>query len=350
MKNTPMPVIKTCIMAGGAGTRFWPLSTELKPKQFIDITGSGRTMLQQTYDRALTFCAAENIYVLTHEQYRQLAKDQLPSLKEHQIICEPLRKNTAAAIAFSLEVLSTSSNDFFMVVLSADHWIDNDEAFAKMIHSGIEYAQRNPNSLFSVGIMPDKPHTGYGYLHWSEKLNNIYKIKSFVEKPNAENAAKYIQSGQYLWNAGIFLWHCSAIRNAFRQYAPDILEKFHGLDSTDPAAVFQAFESVRSESIDYAIMEKSDDIFALTGKFRWSDLGTYSALYQLHQPLENQNVIKSSLTHVENTTSSLILLPPEMTAVIRGLEGYIVCLHQNQLLIYPMDEEQNIKNSIQHLN
>jgi mannose-1-phosphate guanylyltransferase len=339
-----MNKIKVCIMAGGAGTRFWPMSTEEKPKQFIDILKSGQTLLQATYERALLISNEEGIYVLTHARYKNQVAEQLPQIQEQQILCETERKNTAAALAYAGIALSADSDDFVMVVLSADHIIRDSLAFRDSIQKASVLAARHKQHLFPLGIHPDKPHTGYGYLEIEKEEEGVLKVARFKEKPDMETAVEYVNSGRFLWNSGIFVWHIQGLLTAFKTYAPDILEAFVEHSPNE------AFRVVRNESIDYAVMEKSPNIYTLSCDFGWDDLGTYSALHQMSEKDEFQNAAMGGQVLLEETKGTLVLLPDGTEAIIRGLENYIVCLDGGKLLIYPMSEEQSLKQSLSRLN
>jgi mannose-1-phosphate guanylyltransferase len=338
-----MKKIKVCIMAGGAGTRFWPMSTEEKPKQFIDILKNGQTLLQATYERARLICDQEDIYILTHLRYKNQVEEQLPQIQEQHILCETARKNTAAALAYASIALSADTDDFVMVVLSADHVIRDSLAFRDAIHRVSELAERHQQHLFPLGIRPDKPHTGYGYLEIENEEEGVLKVARFKEKPDMETAVKYVSSGRFLWNSGIFVWHIQSILMAFKTYAPDILEAFvaHSPD--------EAFRIVRNESIDYAVMEKSPNIYTISCDFGWDDLGTYSALHQMSNKDDHENAIIGGKVLLEETKDTVVLLPDGTEAIIRGLENYIVCLDGGKLLIYPMDQEQSLKQSLGRL-
>jgi mannose-1-phosphate guanylyltransferase len=338
-----MDKIKICIMAGGAGTRFWPLSTEERPKQFIDILKNGQTLLQATFGRAKRLTSAENIFVLTHVKYKELVSEQLPEVNNEHILCETERKNTAAALACATMALQKSdADDFLMVVLSADHIIQHDEVFADTLIKACALASKYPMHLFPLGIRPSVAHTGYGYLK-VEPEGDLLKVRQFKEKPDLETATAYLKSGHYLWNSGIFVWHIRAIAAAFQIYAPDIWATFLNNPAED------AFLQVRSESIDYAIMEKSDHIYTLACEFGWDDLGTYSSLYQMSQQDESNNVKLGGQSRIEDTTETIVILPEGTEAIIRGLKDYIVCLDNGKLLIYPKSEEQSLKSSLAKL-
>jgi mannose-1-phosphate guanylyltransferase len=339
-----MNKIKVCIMAGGAGTRFWPMSTEEKPKQFIDILKSGQTLLQATYERALLISNEEDIYVLTHARYKNQVAEQLPQIQEQQILCETERKNTAAALAYAGIALSADSDDFVMVVLSADHIIRDSVAFRDSIQKASVLAARHKQHLFPLGIRPDKPHTGYGYLEIEKEEEGVLKVARFKEKPDMETAVEYVNSGRFLWNSGIFVWHIQGLLTAFKTYAPDILEAFVEHSPNE------AFRVVRNESIDYAVMEKSPNIYTLSCDFGWDDLGTYSALHQMSEKDEFQNAAMGGHVLLEEAKGNMVLLPDGTEAIIRGLENYIVCLDGGKLLIYPMSEEQSLKQSLSRLN
>ncbi len=342
--------IKICIMAGGAGTRFWPLSTEDQPKQFIDILHTGKTMLQMTWDRAIDICSPKDIYVLTHEKYRHIISEQLNEIPPLNVLCEPARKNTAAAIAFAMTQLAFDDDDFVMVLLSADHVIGDAQRFTDTIKRVCLEANSHKNHLYTLGIIPDKAHTGYGYLELGGKDEEIQKVACFKEKPDLQTAESYLNSGKFLWNAGIFVWHIQAIRSAFKTFAPDILQVFENIAPSDHIGIKNAFDVVIDESIDYAIMEKSDSIYTIKCDFKWDDLGTYSALYKLSEKDINNNVTHAEKLVLNECSNSVIRLPDNVSAIIRGLEGYVVCYDNNQLLIYPLDAEQELKSDLKKLN
>jgi mannose-1-phosphate guanylyltransferase len=344
-----MATIKICIMAGGAGTRFWPLSTEDRPKQFIDILHTGRTMLQMTWDRAIDICTPNDIYVLTHEKYRHIISEQLNEIAPSNILCEPARKNTAAAIAFAMTQLAYNEEDFVMVLLSADHVIGNPQRFTDTIKKVCQEAISHKNHLYTLGIIPDKAHTGYGYLELGGEDEEIQKVSCFKEKPDLKTAESYFNSGQYLWNAGIFVWHIQAIRSSFKTYAPEILQVFENIAPGDQIGIKKAFDLVIDESIDYAIMEKSDSIYTIKCDFKWDDLGTYSALYKLSEKDNNNNVVHAQNLVLNDCAHSFIRMPDNMSAIIRGLDGFVVCYDNNQLLIYPLNAEQELKSDLKKL-
>ena len=327
-------------MAGGAGTRFWPLSTEERPKQFIDVLKNGQTLLQATFNRAKGLTSTENIFVLTHAKYKHLVVEQLPEVKNEQILCETERKNTAAALACAAQALQKSdTDDFVMVVLSADHIIDGDQLFTNTLIKACSLASMHPMHLFPLGIRPKEAHTGYGYLN-IEIEGSLLKVRQFKEKPDLETATAYLKSGQYLWNSGIFVWHIQAIVAAFEKYAPDIWSAFLDKSTED------AFLQVRSESIDYAVMEKSDHIYTLACEFGWDDLGTYSSLYHMSKQDTSSNARLGGRARLEDTSRSIVILPEGTEAIIRGLDDFIVCLDNGKLLVYPKSEEQSLKTSL----
>lgn len=344
-----------CIMAGGAGTRFWPMSIEEKPKQFIDVLGTGRSLLQMTYDRALALVPPSQIWIMTHAKYLDEVSRQLPELDVSNILLEPERKNTAPAIAYACIKLMDRDPESVMVLLSSDHVILKEEAFKSDLQTGIDYVEAH-DAIFTLGIQPTEPHTGYGYIQYESGADPIKKVKRFVEKPALPQAKEYYLSGEYLWNAGIFIWQTRRIWEELRRHSVGIFEAFdqvrvHISTTHEADAVKNAFEITPSESIDYAVMEKVSGIYTKPSEIGWSDLGTWGSLYGLIEKRENGNAFSSSSNLIlENVQNSLIKLPDGQQAIIRGLDGFVVAWQDGGLLIYPISEEQSIKSSLKSLS
>jgi len=343
------------IMAGGVGSRFWPKSRNHFPKQFIDILGTGQSLLQLTYQRFLKICPAENIYILTNEQYVDLVGEQLSELPKGNILAEPSRNNTAPCIAyasFKIHQLNPQAN---IVVAPSDHLILKEEVFLSKINMALAYSAVN-NALVTLGITPTRPDTGYGYINYDKDSVNdgVYKVKEFLEKPNLENANAFIQSGNYLWNAGIFIWKATSIISALHQHAAEIYDLFmQGADvyNTEDERDFisENYPKSLNISIDYAVLEKAENVFVIPGDFGWSDLGTWASLYEVLEKDEKNNVFHGFNSNLEDTENCMIQLPKDKVAVIKGLNNYIVVDDGKVLLIYPKTSEQEIKQVSQRI-
>lgn len=342
---------KYCIiMAGGVGSRFWPLSREEKPKQFIDILGNGKSFIRQTYERMLLVVKTENIFVATNALYKNLVKEHIPELSDNQIILEPLRRNTAPCIAYATHKIKAINKDAVVAVVPSDHYIANKQQFVSVLKEGFDYAEQN-DALMTIGINPSHPETGYGYIQMSEKSVNdrIFKVKTFTEKPNLETAQVFIESEEFLWNSGIFIWSISAITKAFMKYQPDIEYAFEqGADLYNTTDEKRFVERVFSESvnisIDYAIMEKASNVYVIKASFVWSDIGTWESLYDHSPKCGRGNVLSSTEDiYVYGTSDSIISLPKGKVAVIEGLDNFIVAESDNVLMICPRGNERNIK-------
>jgi mannose-1-phosphate guanylyltransferase len=288
------------IMAGGVGERFWPMSRNVRPKQFIDILGTGKSLLQQTYERFLEIVEPNNIYVTTSISFRELVHEQLPHLDPSQIICEPTRKNTAPCIAYAAHKIYAMNPDACLVVAPSDHIILKENIFATVIKNALNAASKN-NWLFTLGITPSRPDTGYGYIQFVEgkikgESSSLRKVKTFTEKPNLDMAQSFLDSGDFLWNSGIFIWSCKAIIDAFEKYQPEISYVFReaaGIYNTDNEWSYMstAYTTSKSISIDYAIMEKADNVFVFISDFGWSDLGTWGSLYEVRHKDNLDNAV-----------------------------------------------------------
>lgn len=341
------------IMAGGVGSRFWPKSRNNFPKQFIDILGTGKSLLQLTYNRFLRLCPAENIYIVTNSQYKELVQQQLPSLAVQNILSEPSRNNTAPCIAYAAFKLAAKDPEANMVVAPSDHFILYEDIFIEKIKLALKTAAANP-ALLTLGITPTRPDTGYGYINFSKSgKDDVHKVNRFTEKPPLEKAREFLASGDYVWNGGIFIWNVKTALSAFRKHAPEIytlFEKGNGQYNTAQEQTFidHYYPQSPNISIDYAIMEKADNVYTIPADFGWSDLGTWGSLYEVADKQEGQNVLSGNL-QLENTENSIIHLPAGKLAVIRGLKDYIVVDDKDVLLIYPKQEEQEIKKITEKL-
>jgi mannose-1-phosphate guanylyltransferase len=343
------------IMAGGVGSRFWPMSRTSHPKQFIDILGTGESLLQQTVRRFEKVCPSENIYIVTNRQYRDLIKEQVPALHDRQILCEPARRNTAPAIAFAAYKIATQNENARLVVAPSDHIILKEDEFTHDILTVLEAASQN-EWLMTLGIQPSRPDTGYGYIQYTAekpypKEERIRKVKTFTEKPQLELAEKFLESGDFLWNSGIFVWSLKSILNAFKKFSPDLHQQFsEGMHhfNTVKESVFieETFSKCKSISIDYAVMEKAENVYVIASDFGWSDLGTWGSLYDIRPRNEDGNAIVGKKVMTYDSKNCIVNMPDDKLLVMQGLDGYIVVEHENALLIIKKEEEQQIKNIV----
>lgn len=341
------------IMAGGVGSRFWPVSRTAKPKQFIDILGTGKTLIQHTYDRFAALLPEENIFIVTNDIYKDLIKMQLPLLADHQVLCEPIMRNTAPCIAYGANKIKKINSNASIVVAPSDHLIVDTNAFLKAIEQSLEAASEN-DCLITLGIQPSRPDTGYGYIQYSnQKMDEqFYKVKTFTEKPNLEIAQSFLQSGDFLWNAGIFIWSANAILTAFERYLPEINEIFKDGEASyntpdEHKFIQQAYSQCTNISIDYGIMEKANNVYVLPADFGWSDLGTWASIYELSQKDDAQNVlIPSEKVLTFNSSNCMVKIPEDKLVILSGLDDFIVVEDNNVLLICPRDQEQQIKQVV----
>ncbi|HVI45451.1 MAG TPA: mannose-1-phosphate guanylyltransferase [Chitinophaga sp.] len=342
------------IMAGGVGSRFWPKSRNNFPKQFIDILGIGKSLLQLTYERFRKLVPEENIYIVTNKQYKSLVQQQLPAIKQSNVLCEPSRNNTAPCIAYAAFKLAACAPDANMVVAPSDHFILYEDIFIDKIKAGLEVVAQK-NILLTLGITPTRPDTGYGYIKYEKGgSNSLHKVERFTEKPPLETAKEFLASGDYVWNGGIFIWNVKAALAAFKQHAPEVFNLFQKGEGTYNTAEEQGFIDAHyplspNISVDYAIMEKADNVYTIPADFGWSDLGTWASLYEVADKKATNNAISASTLQLQDTENCIIHLPAEKLAVIRGLKDYIVVDDNDVLLIYPKKEEQEIKKITESL-
>jgi mannose-1-phosphate guanylyltransferase len=336
------------IMAGGIGSRFWPASREDLPKQFLDITGSGKSLIRQTVDRFLRFIPLENIYIITHQHYSSLVQQAIPELARHQVIEEPARNNTAASIALASMKLSKLNPDAVCIVAPADHVISDEVEFQRVIHTAVFHAIAEA-SIITLGIEPTRADTGYGYIEFDKTADTpVRAVRSFREKPDKATAEQYLNLGSFAWNAGIFIWKLSVILDSFRKHAPGIFNVLSpGIDiyNTSAETDFIATEYPKTEkiSVDYAILERADNVYTIPCDIGWSDLGTWTSLYD-YSPKDNaHNVCLSQPMYLDHARHNLILSGNSKLVVIKGLEDFIVIDTENCLMIYPKSEEQAIK-------
>lgn len=340
------------LMAGGIGSRFWPVSTSEFPKQFHDMLGSGKTLIQQTFDRLLHTVPAENIFILTNGRYADLVQDQLPQVQGNQIVLEPAMRNTAPCILYASMKINKINPQARIIVAPSDHWIEDEKAFSTHLEVCFEYASTH-NALLTLGIQPTFPNTGYGYIEYDcQDENPIKKVNQFREKPTYEKAKEFLAQGNYLWNAGIFIWTVESILRAFEQYKPDLFQLFslgEEFYNTPKEARFiaQHYPLAENISIDYAIMEAAENVYVLPAKFDWNDLGTWGSLHQKLPKDSIGNSVVNARVLLEDASGNLIRTAQGKTVIVSGLTDYIIVDHENTLLIYPMEKEQDIKQVAQ---
>ena len=345
-------MVHVVIMAGGIGSRFWPMSSESVPKQFLDVLGTGRSLLQMTVDRFLPISDLSRIWVVTSKAFESQVREQLPDLPEQNILLEPCRRNTAPCIAYVSWVIKSQDPTANIVVSPSDHCVTDVARFQKAISECLQFTEQS-DAIVTLGMHPDRPETGYGYieadLSYATLTNqNIYRVDSFKEKPNLEVAEQYIQKSNYYWNSGIFVWNVSTIVNAFRVYQPQMAAIFENLrdDYRTPreqALIDEVFPTCDSISVDYAIMEHADEIYVYPDEFGWSDLGSWSSLYRLMPKDEYNNALIGPNIRVYETSTSIIHTTTEQEVVVQGLDGFIVVEKDGTLLVTRMDDEQRIK-------
>ena len=346
-------------MAGGIGSRFWPLSKDNYPKQFLDILGTGKSFIRSTFDRFLPIVPAENFLVVTNAAYKDLVLEHLPQIKPDQVLCEPMRRNTAPCIAYATYHIMAKCKDANIVVTPADHLVTNEVEFQRIISKAFDFvAQPEHNeALLTIGIQPTRPETGYGYIQVDEeseaKLGTVVKLKSFTEKPNLEKAKQFLAAGNYFWNSGIFVWSMSGIKTAFETYLPEIVEVFdRGKDVFATAGeqefIDANFADCTNISIDYGVMEKSPNTYTIPADFGWSDIGTWGSLFT-HATKDNNNNAVTGKAVLVNTNDTIVNIQEGVEAVVQGLENYLVAYRDNSLLICKLTDEQKIKEWITEL-
>ena len=340
------------IMAGGIGSRFWPMSTPERPKQFVDVLGTGRTFIQMTVDRFKGILPAENVWVVTSQAYEDIVAEQLPEVPRGNILLEPCRRNTAPCIAYAAWRIKSIDPKATIVVSPSDHLVLDVPEFQRVITSAMDFASTS-DAIVTLGMKPTRPETGYGYIQTdmscpSARNKEIYRVDAFREKPDLATAEKYIRKPNMLWNAGIFIWNVSTVVNALRVYAPEINEVFENLlplygTDKEQEAINENFPKCESISVDYAILEKSEEIYCFPASFGWSDLGTWGSLRENVSRDHNGNAVIGNNVQTFETRDCVIHCSEERRVVVQGLEGYIVAEKDNTLLICKLSEEQRIK-------
>ncbi|HRP61089.1 MAG TPA: mannose-1-phosphate guanylyltransferase [Vicingus sp.] len=342
------------IMAGGIGSRFWPMSRTSQPKQFLDILGTGETLIQQTFRRLKRICPEQNIYIVTNEMYKDLVNEQLPGLNPEQIICEPSRKNTAPCIAYANQKIALKNPNANIVVAPADHLILKEDEFVRVINLALSYTEKN-DCLVTLGITPSRPDTGYGYIQYDNNFSTpddeIKKVKTFTEKPDLELAKQFIESGEFCWNSGMFIWSLKSIDKAFDNLLPEVNSLFkEGVDKYNTAEeerfINKTYSLSKNISIDYGIMEKSTNVFVISAEIGWSDLGTWGSIYTHLPQDENKNAIVGESVLMYDSSNNIVNVPKDKLVVLQGLDDYIVVESDKILLVCKKQDEQKIKQFV----
>lgn len=338
-------------MAGGIGSRFWPVSKSSKPKQFLDILNVGKTLLQLTYERLLKVCPPENVFVVANIEYKELIKEQLPQLNDNQILCEPQRRNTAPCVAYASYKIAEINPEARLIVAPSDHLILKEDIFTEVITTALDASSKS-DCLLTLGIQPNRPDTGYGYIQATEEPYEfeprLKKVKTFTEKPNLEMAKFFLQSGDFSWNSGIFIWSAKSIINSLEKNLPEIATIFkEGKDAynTDKEEAFiaKAYSECTNISVDYGVMEKAKNVYVLPCDFGWTDLGTWGSVYDHLHKDDNGNALIAKNIKVYNSSDSIFNVSGNKLVVANGLKNYIVVDTDDVLLICPKDDEQRIK-------
>jgi mannose-1-phosphate guanylyltransferase len=337
------------LMAGGVGVRFWPYSRNSRPKQFLDVLGSGKTLLQSTYERFLALCPAENIYIVTHEEHANLVKQQLPQVKEYQVLAEPMRKNTAACIAYASFKILKKDKDAVIVVTPSDHLILMETEFHEIIKKAAEQA-KGQDKLITLGITPTRPETGYGYIQYHADKSFAKKVKTFTEKPELLLAKKFLESGDFVWNSGIFIWGVQAIINAMREHLLEMTEIFEEalpkFDTPEEVeAIRSAYAQCKHVSIDYGIMEKATNVYVCLGNFTWSDLGSWGSIHEISNKDSNNNVVNAN-TLLYETRNCIIKGSSSTLIVAQGLNGYLIGEFGNVFIVCEKDREEQFRRFV----
>jgi len=344
-------------MAGGVGTRFWPISRKSRPKQFLDILGTGKSFLRMTYERFETLVPPQNFYVVTNEEYYDLVKEQLPILEDKQILLEPVGRNTAPCIAYANQKIKAENPDANIIVTPSDHLIIETDKFLEDIKKGLDFVEKN-EALVTLGIKPNRPNTGYGYIQLdvAERYNDdIFKVKTFTEKPNLEMAKFFVESGEFFWNSGMFIWNIKTIEKAFEEHLPEIYSAFNSnsakINSAEEKEIIRdIYNSIKSISIDYGLMEKASNVYVIKSSFTWSDLGTWYSLYENKMKDKAGNVISADEYLMYDTKDSLLYSTNKgKIYVVKGMKNIILVDTNDALLLVNKDDEQSIKNIVDDL-
>ena len=345
------------IMAGGIGSRFWPMSKSTCPKQFLDILGTGETLIQQTFKRLSRVCPAKNILIVTNKNYKNLCLEQLPDVVEKNILCEPAMRNTAPCVAFAAFKIQSENPEANMIIAASDHIIIKEDEFVRVMNDCLEVSVNN-DILLTLGITPSRPETGYGYIQFSDQdlagHKNVRKVKTFTEKPNQELALNFLDSGDFLWNSGMFIWSAKSITLAYRKQLRDMYDVFEEgkefYNTTEEVEfIDRIFPGCKNISIDFGIMEKSENVYVYPADFGWSDLGTWGSLYSHLNLDKNRNAVQGSKVLLYDSADNIIKVPNDKIVVIQGMNGYIVVENEGTLLICKKENEQQIKQFITNI-
>ena len=336
------------IMAGGVGSRFWPASREARPKQFLDIAGDGRSLLRITFERFLKVTTADKIFIVTNGKYRAQVMEHLPELTDNQILCEPSRNNTAPCVAYTAFKLHALSEDANFVVAPSDALITNELLFAENIQRALSFTATN-DAIVTLGISPDRPHTGYGYIEFGADgaADGVYPVQRFTEKPDLETAKSFLATGNFLWNAGIFIWRSQTVLSAFEQHSPaiyEILKQGMSVYNTpeEQAFIDEFYPQTPSISVDYAIMEAASNVYTIPAQFGWSDLGAWNALHE-ESPKDEQGNVIAATAITEDVHNTMIRAPKEKLVVVGGVDDLLIIDEGDVLLVYPRNREQEVK-------
>ncbi|MFK7782147.1 mannose-1-phosphate guanylyltransferase, partial [Psychroserpens sp.] len=342
------------LMAGGVGSRFWPVSTQDFPKQFHDMLGTGDTLIQKTFNRLANLIPKENIFILTNERYNDLVFEQLPEVTKRQVVLEPAMRNTAPCILYAALKIQKENEDAVMIVAPSDHWIEDEMAFSENVQQAFDFCSQN-NALMTLGIQPTFPNTGYGYIEFDKSnTSNIKSVNQLREKPDYETAKQFISQGNFLWNAGIFMWSVSSVIDAYKNNQPNLYQLFEkGIEvyNTDFEDDFVRDNYGKAEniSVDYAIMESSQNVYVLPATFDWNDLGTWGSLYDKLDKDDNNNAVVNARTLTEDASGNMIRTKGDKIVVVDGLQDYIIVDKDEVLLIFPKTKEQDIKKVLQNV-
>ncbi len=337
------------IMAGGVGSRFWPVSTQEFPKQFHDMLGAGESLIQRTFHRINGLIPSENILIATNERYEELVLEQLPKVSKNQLLLEPTMRNTAPCILYAALKIYEQNKDGVMLVAPSDHWIDNEAEFIRNIEMSFKACSEN-DILMTLGIQPNSPNTGYGYIQFKDEAAAIKKVKNFTEKPDLETAKKFLASGDYLWNAGIFVWSVKSIIDAFQSHLPEMLSLFNVQQTynsdAEQAFIKDQYKNAENISIDFGIMERAHNVHVLPVDFGWNDLGTWGSLYNKLEKDSQKNATVGANTIFRDANGNMIRTQNGKKVVVQGLSDFIIVEKDDVLLICPKKDEQDIKQIV----
>ena len=345
------------IMAGGIGSRFWPMSKSSFPKQFLDILGTGETLIQQTFNRLERICPPENILIVTNTNYKNLCLEQLPNVVESNILCEPAMRNTAPCVAYAAFKIQSMNEDANMIIAASDHIILKEDEFVRVTNDCLDIVAKN-DVLLTLGITPSRPDTGYGYIQFSEDnlsgSKKARKVKTFTEKPNQELALNFLDSGDFLWNSGMFIWSAKSITLAYRKHLRDMHDIFDEGKQfyntiNEKEFIDRVFPACKNISIDYGIMEKSENVYVYPADFGWSDLGTWGSLYSHLELDEYKNTIQGNNVMMYDSSDNLVKVSDDKLVVLQGLQGYIVVENEGTILVCKKEDEQKIKQFVADL-